>query len=174
MGSTHSDSCLPNDESLNYAMKYNLNFTYKSMIWRNKLHPFFRHSHSLYFFYVFFLNEIYKWLHYERSDTEILFKGLNTKKKGYCQKLRISPLLGITLTATPKKRKKKKERTRLNFWGECKLTQLSHIKCIRLSAVLSSHLPFNRFLPTGLLSTHQKYQLLCKILPKIPFLKVKR
>jgi len=30
----------------------------------------------------------------------------------------------------------------------------------------------NRFLPTGLLSTHQKYQLLCKILPKIPFFKV--
>jgi len=33
---------------------------------------------------------------------------------------------------------------------------------------------FNRFLPTGLLSTHQKYQLLCKILRKIPFFKLKR
>ena len=31
--------------------------------------------------------------------------------------------------------------------------------------------PVNRFLPTGLLSTHQKYQLLCKILPKIAFYK---
>jgi len=43
--------------------------------------PFFPGTPIEFIFFNISVNEICIWLHYERSDMEILFKGLNTKKR---------------------------------------------------------------------------------------------
>ena len=71
---------------------------------------------------------------------DILFKGLNTKKR-MLLKIEHQSAFRNHADSNTKKREKKGENT-INFRGECQLPQLPHIKCIRLGAVLSSHLPF--------------------------------